>query len=90
MCSGNFSIEKKLKNDDVIQDQIDDIIVALIRERKRQKITQIKLSKMTGIPQATISRMESFASIPTLHIILKLSKALDLTLTMIRREEQNA
>ena len=78
----NTSVESFLKKDDLIQDQIDDIILELIKERKRNKITQIQLSKLTGIPQATISRLESFNSIPTLQILIKIANALHLTLQL--------
>lgn len=64
-----------------IQDQIDDLIYELIRERKRQKISQTKLSLETGIPQATISRVESFSCNPTLSVLLKISNALGLSLS---------
>lgn len=78
----NTSVESFLKKDDLIQDQIDDIILELIKERKKNKITQIQLSKSTGIPQATISRLESFNSIPTLQILIKLANALGLSLQL--------
>lgn len=78
----NTSVESFLKKDDLIQDQIDDIILELIKERKKNKITQIQLSKSTGIPQATISRLESFNSIPTLQILIKIANALGLSLQL--------
>lgn len=78
MNSVNNSIEGNINSVDVIQDQIDDIILELIKERKKKKITQMELSKATGIPQATISRLESFNSIPTLQVLIKLSNALNL------------
>jgi transcriptional regulator with XRE-family HTH domain len=56
----------------------------LIRDRKKQKITQTELSKMTGVPQATISRLETFATVPTLYIILKLSNALNMKISFDR------
>ena len=74
--------KKSLKKNDSIQDQIDDIILELIKERKKQNLSQTKLSQMTGIPQATISRLESFATVPTLYIVIKLSNALNLTLSL--------
>lgn len=80
MSSEKISIEKFLKKEDVIQDQIDDIILELIKARKKKRITQVELSKITGIPQATISRLESFNSIPTLQILLKISNTLGLSL----------
>ena len=78
---GKISIEALLKEEDPIQNQIDDLVLELIRARKYVKITQMQLSDSTGIPQATISRVESFRSIPTLQILLKLSNALGLSLS---------
>ena len=79
MKNETVSVESNLKKNDSIQDQIDDIILELIKERKKQNLSQTKLSQMTGIPQATISRLESFATVPTLYIVIKLSNALNLT-----------
>lgn len=82
MKNETVSVENNLKKNDSIQDQIDDIILELIKERKKQNLSQTKLSQMTGIPQATISRLESFATVPTLYIVIKLSNALNLTLSL--------
>ena len=76
----NFSVESFLNKEDIVQDQIDDIILQLIKERKKKKLTQTQLSEKTGIPQTTISRLESFNSIPTLQILIKISNALGLSL----------
>lgn len=82
MKNETVSVENNLKKNNSIQDQIDDIILELIKERKKQNLSQTKLSQMTGIPQATISRLESFATVPTLYIVIKLSNALNLTLSL--------
>lgn len=79
-----ISIENILHSEDMIQDQIDDIILELIKERKKRKLTQIELSKLSGIPQVTISRLESFNSIPTLQILIKLLNVLDFSLSLKR------
>lgn len=81
-----FSIGQYLESDTSLQDQIDDLIVELIRVRKKNRITQVALSVQTGIPQATISRLESFKSIPTLQIIIRLANALGLSLNLSRTE----
>ena len=52
--------------------------IAFYREKK--KLTQMDLSHKSGIPQATISRLESFRSTPTLQNLIKISNALDLSL----------
>ena len=80
MSTERISVGTFFENEDIIQDQIDDIISELIKERKKKKLTQVQLSMKTGIPQATISRLESFSSIPTLQILLKIANALELSL----------
>lgn len=81
-----FSIGQYIESDTSLQDQIDDLIFELIRIRKRSRITQVELSNKTGIPQATISRLESFKSTPTLQVIIRLANALGLTLNLNRLE----
>ncbi|MBP3554252.1 MAG: helix-turn-helix transcriptional regulator [Clostridia bacterium] len=85
----DIKTEDYLKTENLIQDQIDDIILALLKERKRKKITQTELSALTDIPQTTISRIESFASIPTLQILLKIANALGLNLVVLRKKGEN-
>lgn len=87
---GMVKMEKKLMEDylntkDIVQEQIDDLIVNLIKARKKNKITQVKLSQMTGIPQTTISRLESFNTIPTLQILIRIANALDFSLILSRK-----
>lgn len=83
-----LSVGNLLGSDTSIQDQIDDLIFELIRERKKSRITQMELSNITGIPQATISRLESFKSIPTLQVLIKLSSGLGLSLTFNKSESE--
>lgn len=87
MDDNRISIEHLLSQENSIQDQIDDLILELIRARKKNQITQIELSSSTGIPQATISRLETFRTIPTLQVLLKLSNALGLCLSLQRSNE---
>lgn len=82
------SAEIELYTEDRVQDQIDDLILELIRERKKRKITQVELAKQTGIPQVTISRLESFRSSPALQTIVKLSTALGLVLALQPSEQR--
>lgn len=75
-----MTVKDYLNTKDVIQDQIDDLIFHLIKTRKKNKVTQIKLSQMSGVPQTTISRIESFSTVPTLSVLLKIANALELSL----------
>lgn len=43
-------------------------------------ITQTELSKISGVPQKTISRMENFLSTPSLETVIKLLHSLNLDL----------
>lgn len=79
-------IELELAKADPIQDQIDDIIIELIRIRKKTNLTQIELSKLSGIPQTTISRIEAFRTNPSLQVLLKLFNALGFTLLVKRSD----
>ncbi len=77
---GKTTIEDYLNKNDVIQDQIDDLIFHLMKTRKMSKITQVKLSQMSGVPQTTISRIESFSTVPTLQVLIKMANAMNLSL----------
>lgn len=77
-----LSMEDYLNTQDTVQDQIDDLIFGLIKARKKSNLTQIKLSQITGIPQTTISRIESFSTTPTLPILMKMANALNLSIIL--------
>lgn len=74
------TISDMINKKDPIRDQIDDLILALIKTRKRNHITQNELAKKTGIPQTTISRVESFNQTPTLQVLIKLANELGMKL----------
>ena len=63
------------------REEVDQLIGTLLKTRKKRRISQTRLSEMTGIPPATISRVESFKTIPTLDVIIKLGNALGLQLS---------
>ena len=77
----SLSIEDLLNKETPVQDQIDDLIFALIRARKKKKISQTELAEMSGVNQTIISKLETFRSNPSLQTLIKLAQALDLTLT---------
>ena len=66
----------KIGTQDPIQDQIDELIVSIMKQRKKLKITQTKLARMSGVPQATISRIESFSTQPNLKTLVRLGTAM--------------
>lgn len=82
---GTFNeIVKEMREKDVskVDNQIGEIIFKITSERKKQKISQSELSAMTGIPQTTISRIETFISTPTLPVLLKIINALNMNFSL--------
>jgi len=55
----------------------------LLDERKRQQISQQRLSEMAGISRTGLRHIESLETNPTLYSLLKLAKALNVDLTSI-------
>lgn len=60
----------------------DMVATALIRARHKCGITQVQLSKMTGICQADISRIERGIANPSVMTLNRLAKALGLKLNI--------
>lgn len=75
--------EQALKNPqikaeyDALQPEFD-IIQTLIDARKQLHLTQKELSGITGITQADISRIESGTRNPSLNMIKKIARALNI------------
>ena len=59
-----------------------DIIQAMIEARVCQNITQKELSERTGITQADISRIENGTRNPSLSMVKKLARGLELQLKL--------
>jgi ribosome-binding protein aMBF1 (putative translation factor) len=59
-----------------------EISAMLLELRRIKKLTQIQLAKRSGIQQADISRMENGNHIPNTSTLLKLMKALDVTIEL--------
>lgn len=57
-------------------------ITLLMKARIEQQLTQEDLAKKTGIPQSTISKLESGERKPTLNMLQKLANGLGKTLTI--------
>ena len=66
-----------------------DIIQALIDARKEKKMTQKKLSEITGITQADISRIESGTRNPSLEMMKRLAKGMGMVLKLDYVPEAN-
>lgn len=61
---------------DIQKDVQSDVVTKYKSLRKGQKITQMQLAQVTGIPQPNITRFESEDSNPTLEMLVKMAAAL--------------
>lgn len=61
------------------------IISTIIATRKERKISQYRLAEMCKLPQATISRLESFNTEPKLSTIIKICNALEIKIVCYKR-----
>lgn len=78
-----YSYDLAFAGEDWIQDSIDDMVFEVIKQRKKKNISQLELSKIVNVPQSSISRIETFRTVPTLQMLLKICHALDLKLNLI-------
>ena len=65
----------------------EDIIEATIAARKKAKLTQRELSKISGIKQPAIARLESSAKSPQVMTLIKLLYPMGYTLRVVPLEE---
>ncbi len=67
-----------------------EMMAALKSERERQKLTMAKLSKITGIDQAALSRLETGKNAnPTLETMNRIAAALGKTITCTLKDAPN-
>lgn len=79
-----------LRDEEMREDPLEflklEIVGKLMAARDRKGLSQRDLSEITGVPQKTISRIESGKDVPKLQTLIKLSEALDLELTMVEKK----
>ncbi len=63
-----------------------EIVAQLIQRRLELKLTQSELADKTGLKQAAIARLESEKAIPRLDTLEKVTKALDLKLSLVKED----
>lgn len=63
-------------------EQIYKLVNQITEERKKQKISKVELSKITGINRSTIFRIETFSTIPTLNILIKILDVLNMKIVI--------
>lgn len=66
-----------------------EIVGKLIAARDRKELSQRELSRLSNVPQKTISRMESGKDIPKLVTLLKLAHVLGLELSLIDKHGED-
>lgn len=63
------------------------IYLSIVEARKSRNISQVELSKMTGIIQADISRIENGKANPTINVLKRLSDAMGMNLNISFEEK---
>lgn len=71
------------KQDDEYDEQIIEIVSKIEYARKKAGLTQHELAEMIGVSNNTISRIETLESVPTLKVLLKICKALNLRVEIV-------
>ena len=74
--------EEKVDITDLQQETQKEVLMMYKSIRKSKKLTQVDLSKITGIPQPNITRFESDKSNPTLEMLVKMAAALGKKVTI--------
>ena len=59
------------------QKVVDAVVARLVEARLRRRISQNRLSELTGLSRSGIRHLESGETNPTLYSLLKIAKALD-------------
>lgn len=59
-----------------------EIVSAVIRQRKELGITQRDLAVLSGMPQSSVARIESFKTTPNIETLIKIMRPLGLKLTV--------
>lgn len=67
-------------------EKIYEIVYSLTQERKKQNLSQDNLAIKSGLTKNTISRIETFASTPTLAALIQICHALDFDLVISKHQ----
>lgn len=71
-------LKQKLSIEDHGLDVLDRIALGVFEARTKKGMSQSELAKKMGTKQSVISRLESSRSNPTMSLLIKISKALDI------------
>ncbi len=61
----------------------EDIIEAVIEARNRSKLTQRELSKISGVKQPVIARLEKYSNSPQVNTLIKLLYPMGYTIRVV-------
>lgn len=81
-------LRKELKRKDPERYIALEIVGKLMAARDRKGISQRELSRLSGVPQKTISRIENGMDIPKIPTLLKLANVLGLEFSLVDSLEE--
>lgn len=77
-------LEKGFTEEDFEEMELEkQVIIATIEARKKANLTQTELSKITGIVQPSIAKIETFSRTPQYTTLMRLLKPLGYTLKVV-------
>ena len=65
-----------------ILEQIDNLILQLLKHRKKSGLTQEEVAKKAGLSRSTISRIESFSLNPDLKTLISICNVYGISLSL--------
>ena len=71
------------------QENIENIIVTIMKHRKKSNLTQEQVSEKSGISRTTISRIESFSIQPDVKTLMQICDVFDLELEIVIKPRQS-
>lgn len=76
--------------DDMAKSKADEVVGMLREERKRQGLTQMQISELTGIATPNVARMEKCKNTPSFQMLNRYAEALGMTLevTVCRKNRE--
>ena len=75
-------IQNEQKEDDFYEFVVLELIGEISTERESKKMSQRELSRISGVPQKTISRLENGIDVPKFKTLFKLLNALNLDINI--------
>lgn len=76
------SVDSEITKDINEVEKISDIVSAMVRQRTAMGLSQRELAALCGIPQSSVSRIESCRITPNLGTLLNILQHLNLQLTV--------